>query len=136
MSDNKFLISPNKNQLKQMKQKFTIRLDNMVFYAYHGHFGIEQNVGNHFHVDLVVKTSDSRAALTDNLDEALDYQKLYAIVKSEMNTPSRLLEHVANRIADRINSECKEVTAMKIKISKINPPLGGEIKQVSVILKR
>lgn len=119
-----------------MKQKFTVRLDDMVFYAYHGHFEIEQNAGNHFLVNLVVKTGDSRAAQTDNLDDALDYQKLYAIVKNEMQIPARLLEHVANRIANRIGSEFKEVTAMKIKISKMNPPLGGEMKQVSVILKR
>ena len=117
-----------------MKRKFTIRLEDMVFYAYHGHYEIEQKTGNHFRVNLIVKTGDIRASKTDNLEDALNYQKLYAIVKNEMEIPSRLLEHVTNRIANRITTEFKEVTKLKITISKINPPLGGEMKQVSVVL--
>lgn len=119
-----------------MHQKVTIELENMKFYAYHGHYEVEQTVGNHFMVNLMVEADGSEAALSDRLKDALDYQQLYRLVQEEMDTPSHLLEHVANRIAERIGIEFETVTRMKVKISKINPPMGGEMQQVSVTLER
>lgn len=121
---------------KGMQQKVIIELENMKFYAYHGHYEVEQTVGNHFMVNLWIETDTADAIYTDRLKDALDYQHLYAIVKEEMEIPSHLLEHVANRILSRIESEFKTVTRTRIKISKINPPMGGEMQQVSVTLER
>lgn len=121
---------------KGMQQKVIIELENMKFYAYHGHFEVEQTVGNHFMVNLWIETDTAEAIYTDRLKDALDYQHLYAIVKEEMEIPSHLLEHVANRILSRIESEFKTVARTRIKISKINPPMGGEMQQVSVTLER
>jgi 7,8-dihydroneopterin aldolase/epimerase/oxygenase len=119
-----------------MHQKVTIELENMKFYAYHGHYEIEQTVGNHFMVNLLVETDGSVTARSDRLKDALDYQQLYRLVQEEMDIPSHLLEHVANRIAERITIEFETVTRMKVKIAKINPPMGGEMQQVSVTLER
>ncbi len=119
-----------------MNQKVKIELENMKFYAYHGHYEIEQLVGNHFMVQLMVESDNVRATETDRLKDALDYQKLYQIIREEMDIPSRLLEHVAKRICDRIEQEFDTVTGLKIKISKLNPPLGGEMQQVSITLER
>lgn len=119
-----------------MQQKVTIELENMKFYAYHGHYEVEQTVGNHFMVNLLVETDGYEATQSDKLKDALDYQRLYSIVKEEMEIPSHLLEHVANRVLCRIESEFKSVTLTRIKISKMNPPMGGEMKQVSVTLER
>ncbi len=119
-----------------MHQKVTIELENMKFYAYHGHYEVEQTVGNHFMVNLLVETEGTAAAQSDRLKDALDYQQLYRLVKEEMDIPSHLLEHVANRISERIAIEFETVTRMRVKISKINPPMGGEMQQVSVTLER
>lgn len=118
-----------------MKQKIVIELENMKFYAYHGHFEIEQTVGNHFMVQLRVETDHNAAISSDRLKDALDYQQLYGIVREEMEVPSHLLEHVANRINERVRREFDTVTGVKIKISKLNPPMGGEMQQVSVTLE-
>jgi 7,8-dihydroneopterin aldolase/epimerase/oxygenase len=118
------------------QQKVTIELENMKFYAYHGHYEIEQKVGNHFLVNLLVEADATAASQSDRLKDALDYQQLYRLVKEEMEIPSHLLENVAGRIADRIGSEFETVTRMKVKISKMNPPMGGEMLQVSVTLER
>lgn len=118
-----------------MEQKIVIELENMKFYAYHGHFEIEQTVGNHFMVQLRVETINDMVIKTDRLKDALDYQQLYSLVREEMEVPSHLLEHVAHRISERVRREFKTVTGIKVKISKLNPPMGGEMQQVSVTLE-
>ena len=135
VAGNKLLISCSKFTY-HMQDKIIIELENMKFYAYHGHFEIEQKVGNHFLVNLLVETGAMAAAHSDRLRDALDYQRLYQLVKGEMEVPSHLLEHVANRIADKISVEFPAVQRMKVKISKMNPPMGGEMQQVSVTLER
>jgi len=112
-----------------------IEIEGMEFYAYHGHFAAEQVVGNRFIVDLSLVTDCSKAAMSDRLTDALDYQKVYTIVKEEMAIKSHLLEHVAGRIMRRFNEEYSTIEKIKIKISKLNPPMGGQIEKVSVMLE-
>lgn len=113
-----------------------IEIEGMHFYAFHGHFESEQKVGNEFIVYLKMKTDCKPASVSDNLDNALNYQTAYEIVKQEMNTPSHLLEHVAKRILDSLYKIFPELKKAEIKISKLNPPMGGEIDKVSVTLIR
>jgi dihydroneopterin aldolase len=57
-----------------------IEIEGMEFYAYHGHFAVEQIVGNRFIVDLALNTDCSKAAKSDDLENALNYQNAYLIV--------------------------------------------------------
>ena len=111
-----------------------IEIEGMQFYAFHGHFEAESVVGNHFLVDVHFETDCSRAALSDNLDDAVNYQEVYNIVKKEMEKTSRLLENVAQRILDSLILAFPEIIDARLKISKINPPMGGDIEKVSVTL--
>ncbi len=113
-----------------------IEIEGMEFYAYHGHYATEQVVGNRFIVDLSLYTDCSKAAETDQLSDALDYQKIYQIVQEEMAITSHLIENVAGRILYRFEKEYQSIEKVKIKISKLNPPLGGQIEKVSVVLER
>ena len=113
-----------------------IEIEGMEFYAYHGHFAEEQIVGNRFIVDLSLSTDCYKAAKSDDLSDALDYQALYMIVKQEMQIKSHLLEHVAGRILDRLTDGYKSIQHVKVKISKLNPPMGGQIEKVSVVMER
>jgi 7,8-dihydroneopterin aldolase/epimerase/oxygenase len=113
-----------------------IEIEGMEFYSYHGHFTVEQVVGNRFIVDLTLFTDCSKAAKSDDLTDALDYQTAYRIVKEEMQIKSHLLENVAERILSRIHAVCGSVEKAKVKISKLNPPMGGQIEKVSVTLER
>ena len=113
-----------------------IEIEGMEFYAYHGHFAEEQVVGNRFIVDLTLSTDCVKAALSDNLVDALDYQALYMIVKEEMQIKSHLLENVAGRILDRLLDSHQSIEKVKVKISKLNPPMGGQIGKVSVTMER
>lgn len=111
-----------------------IKIEGMEFYAFHGHFKEEQVVGNRFLVDLSIDTDMTIASATDDLEDAVDYQQVYAIIKREMDIKSALLENVASRIITSIKNEMNGVQSVTIKISKMNPNLGGKITSVSVIL--
>ncbi len=113
-----------------------IQIEGMQFYAFHGHYEVEQIVGNDFRVDIKINTDCEKSAKTDNLDDALNYQAVYEIIQKEMTVKSRLLENLARRILDALYFEFPQIQKIKLKISKLNPPLGGETEKVSIILKR
>ncbi len=113
-----------------------IQIENMEFYAFHGHFKEERIVGNKFLVDLNIETDMKIPAESDNLKDAVNYQRIYDIVKSQMGMKSHLLEHIAGRILNAIYAEMDGIEKVTIKISKMNPPMGGKIGSVSVVMSR
>ncbi len=113
-----------------------IEIEGMEFHARHGHFDVEKIVGNRFLVDLKIKTDCSAAAKSDKLEDALDYQKAYQITKEEMSIPSDLLENVCQRILDRLYHAFPEIEEASVKVSKMNPPMGGQIEKVSLTLQQ
>jgi dihydroneopterin aldolase len=113
-----------------------IQIENMEFYAFHGHYKEEQIVGNKFIVDLTIETDMSIPSKSDNLKDAVNYQKAYLIVKSEMEKKSYLLENIASRILDALYSEMTGINKAKIKVSKMNPPMGGKIGSVSIVMEK
>jgi dihydroneopterin aldolase len=113
-----------------------IQIENMEFYSFHGHFKEERIVGNKFIVDLTIETDMKVPVQSDNLKDAVNYQRAYEIVKMQMETKSHLLEHIAGRILDALYSEMEGIMKATVKVSKINPPMGGKIGSVSVVLTR
>src|SRR5665647_254650 len=104
-----------------------IQIENMEFYSFHGHFKEERIVGNKFTVNLTIETDMSIPSKSDNLSDAVNYQRVYEIVKQQMETKSHLLEHIAGRILDVIYAEVSGITKATVKVSKMNPPMGGKI---------
>jgi len=113
-----------------------IQIENMEFYAFHGCYIQEQVVGNRFLVDLEISANLDKAALSDNIEDTLNYQNAYEIVKEQMNIKSRLLEHVAGRILDKLFSRFPDIEKASVRVSKMNPPMGGQMERVSVTLSR
>ena len=114
----------------------TICIDSMEFYSFHGHFREERIVGNKFLVDLTIETDMKIPVLSDNLKDAVNYQRVYEIVKHQMEIKSHLLEHIAGRILDAIYAEIEGIKKVTVKVSKMNPPMGGKIGSVSVVMSR
>lgn len=114
----------------------TIHLEDMEFYAYHGHFKEEQIVGNQFLINLTLKTNMEKPAISDHLEDALNYQSAYKIIKEEMKKKSHLLENIASRILDALYREFPQLEHAEIKVSKMNPPMGGKMKCVSVSMEK
>ena len=112
----------------------TIAINDMRFYAHHGCFEQERAIGAHFRVDLTFSTDTSRAEVSDNIDDTVSYLDVYQMVKAEMIKPSNLLEHVARRIGETVLAQFAAVEDVKVKVYKLNPPLGGQMESVSVEL--
>ncbi len=113
-----------------------IILKNIRVYACHGCLAEEGIIGSDYRVDLKIYADLKKAIQTDELIDTVDYVHLNKIVKEEMAIRAKLLENVAGRISDRIFSELPQVQKLKLKIAKVNPPIGGDVAQVIVKIKR
>ncbi len=109
-----------------------ITLKNIKVYAYHGCLVEEKKIGSDYRVDLKIKADLTTSAATDRLGDTVDYVHLNHIVKYEMAIRSKLLEHVAERILIRILDELPLVDKATIDVSKINPPIGGNVEMVTI----
>jgi len=112
-----------------------IRIKNIRVHSNHGCLKEEMLIGSDYRVDLEVHANLSRPAVSDKLAETVDYAHLNKIVQEEMAIRSNLLEHVAKRIIDRIFQELATVYKAQVQVSKINPPMGGDVQSVAVVLK-
>lgn len=113
-----------------------IYLKNMKFYAYHGCLGEEKKIGADYVVNLEITANLENPSKTDKLKDAIDYVLLNEIVGVEMKKRSNLLENVADRIAKRVFNSFASVDAVKVLVSKKNPPVRGSLDDVSVSIKR
>jgi dihydroneopterin aldolase len=112
----------------------TIRLKNVRIFTNHGCLVEEEKIGSDYLVNLTITASLTKAAKTDNLNDTVDYVHLQNIIKSEMAQRSKLLEHVGQRILDKIFTELPLVKKATISISKLNPPIGGDVAEVVVTM--
>ncbi len=122
-----------------MRKKYSldfIKLNNIRVYAYHGCLAEETKIGSDYRVDLKVEADLDQSAISDQLKDTVDYVHLNSIVREEMAEPSKLLEHIAKRILDRIMNELSMVKMAEIAVAKMNPPLGGDVESVSIILSK
>lgn len=113
-----------------------IELEEMEFYAYHGCFREENVVGNRFIVNIALKTDMTLPMKSDKINDALNYMKVYELVRQEMQQTSNLLENVTARIVDSLYRNFPQIKWTRVKVSKMNPPMGGQMKKVSVTLEK
>ena len=109
-----------------------IKVENIRVFANHGCLSEETKIGSDYRVDLKVKANLKVSAISDQLSDTVDYVFLNRIVREEMYKPTHLLETVAKRILTRILIEEKSVKKVIVKISKLNPPIGGDVEMVTI----
>ncbi len=103
-----------------------ITLTDLRFHAFHGVIPQERLTGNDYSVSLRIGYPVREACLSDEVDDTLNYASVYDIVSQEMNVPSKLLERVAFRIADRLFRKFNLITTLDVKLNKLNPPFGAD----------
>lgn len=113
----------------------TICLNNIKIFANHGVFEVEQKVGQWYLVNLEIDVDFSEAALNDDLTGTVDYSVLNQIIRDEMAIPSKLIEHVANRIATKILDTFPDIEEGTLSVAKLNPPVKGEMESVEVVIE-
>ncbi len=110
----------------------TIKLQNIRTFSFHGCLEEEGKIGSDYRVDLEIKTDLRKSSLTDELKDTVDYVLLNQIVVEEMDIRAKLLEHVAHRIITRIFKEIPSVSRIVLAVSKLNPPIGGDVEAVTI----
>jgi len=113
-----------------------LTLKNLVFYGYHGVQDFEKELGGRFEVDIVITYPFRRAATDDLLPRAVDYQKVYGVVKTMVTTRKyHLIETLANHLADAI-AEQFEVDEVQVVIRKTKVPIDGVLDYVQAEVSR
>jgi dihydroneopterin aldolase len=110
----------------------TIKLQNIRTFSFHGCLEEEGRIGSDYRVDLEIKADLRKSSVSDELKDTIDYVLLNRIVVEEMAIRSKLLEHVAQRIVSRIFKEIPAVSRIVLAVSKLNPPIGGDVEAVTI----
>ncbi|MBO4612170.1 MAG: dihydroneopterin aldolase [Bacteroidaceae bacterium] len=102
-----------------------IFLNDIQVHAHHGVMEQEATVGGDFLVSVSMEADVERAGETDCLEDTVNYADIALLVKQEMAIRSKLLEHVATRIAKRLLAEFSAARSVKVSITKLCPPIPG-----------
>ncbi|MFT4416008.1 dihydroneopterin aldolase [Fredinandcohnia humi] len=114
-----------------------IFVNRMEFYGYHGVFPEETRLGQRFMVDLTVDVDLKSAGETDNLDFSVNYGELHELCKEIVEgKPFKLIEAVAEKIAQTILNEYMLVKSCTVKVIKPDPPIPGHLESVAVEITR
>lgn len=113
-----------------------IILENMEFHTYHGVMEHEKKLGNTFLVTVVMEINTEKAAFTDHLEDTVNYQLIYQSIKKQMEIPSNLIEHAAQRILNKLMNKFPRIQQLELKLSKMNPPLGGKVEKVTIVMEK
>lgn len=109
-----------------------INVNGIRVYAYHGCLPEEGVIGGEYIIDVKVDTDFSHAEETDELHDTVDYCVIHDTVKAEMAIRSKLIEHVARRIGNKLRAAYPKVNSFMVRVTKINPPMNGAVENVSV----
>jgi dihydroneopterin aldolase len=112
-----------------------IQLETIQLYAYHGCLHEEALIGSNYTVDVLMETDFTEAALSDDLSKTIDYCTVFNVVKEEMAIRANLLENVAFRIIERLKKELQNLHKVTLTVTKLNPPMNGNVKGVSIIVE-
>ena len=115
-----------------------VHIDGIRLHARHGVLPQEQLTGNDYIINVRASYDISRAMQTDDVADTLNYAEVYNIIKEEMSIPSKLIEHVAGRIADRLMDSYSQISSVMLRITKCNPPMGADCDGagVEILVKR
>jgi dihydroneopterin aldolase len=115
--------------------KHTIEVNGIKVYSHHGCMSEEKEIGGHYIVDVSVVTNFSDSFHSDDLKDTVDYVVINAIVKHEMAIRSKLIEHVGHRMIQRMKTELKGIFSIRIKVTKLSPPIDGDVHDVAIIIE-
>ncbi len=111
-----------------------ILVQGIKIYAYHGCLAEEGKIGSNYIVDVTLETDFAEAAKTDDLSKTIDYVIVYDIVKTQMAVRSKLIEQVGQRIVDELKKQFSTLKKVEVKVTKLNPPMNGNVEKVSIVI--
>ena len=112
-----------------------IEVNGLRFYSHHGCMEQETKIGGHYQVDVVIFADLGPSSISDELNDTVDYCLVNKIVAREMETPSKLIEHIGKRILDSLKSELVLAREVEVKLTKFSPPIEGDCESVVVVMR-
>jgi 7,8-dihydroneopterin aldolase/epimerase/oxygenase len=119
-----------------MPSEDKIILCNMVFWGHHGVHPAERELGQRFEIDVELGIDLSQAMASDALPDTVDYRRLHAIVREEVEGRSyQLLEALAGALVRRLFAELP-VASVLVRVRKPQVPLDGLLSFAAVEIQR
>ncbi len=113
----------------------TIEVNDIQLYAFHGCLPEEGKIGGNYSVDVKVETDFTASTKSDALSDTVDYVLINRVVEEEMSIRSKLIEHLGQRIVNRIKKEAFGLKKITVKIIKHTPPINGNVANVAIIIE-
>ncbi|GGE30665.1 dihydroneopterin aldolase [Sphingobacterium cellulitidis] len=110
-----------------------IALEEVRFYSPIGYYEEEQVLGNEFFVSVSVSFPFNNPD-SEEIQNTVNYEELYAILVEVMSPRRKLLESAAEDILNRVVEEYSHVQQIEVSIRKVNPPFGGDLANSVVSL--
>jgi 7,8-dihydroneopterin aldolase/epimerase/oxygenase len=110
----------------------TIEVSGLSLYTRHGVSEAERELGQRLVFDVEFELEDCDATITDRIEDTVDYadvceQVALAAQERSYKTLERLCSAVAERLADRFDTE-----SVRVKATKPEPPIPLPVEEVSV----
>lgn len=113
-----------------------IAIEGLEFHAYHGVYEFERENGRRYVVDIYLSTEQTESAYTDRLHDTIDYERVVQVCTAEMEIPSKLIEHAAQRIVSQLIAQFPTLSAVKVRLSKLKPPITGHAQRAFVEIEK
>jgi dihydroneopterin aldolase len=112
-----------------------IEVNGMRMWAHHGCMDEEAIIGQEYRIDVTIWATLGPSAASDDLNETVDYVDVHRIVKREMDVRSKLVEQVCDRIVKGLRAELSLAERVEVKVTKFQPPIGGDCDHISVVMQ-
>ena len=112
-----------------------IFIQGLEVYGHHGVAPEEKVLGQRLYFDVRLTVEECRAALTDNVQDTVDYTEVMDLITDIVTTSSvSLLERLAQKIAEAILGRFP-VDEVWVQVIKPHPPVACALKSVSVAVE-
>lgn len=117
-----------------MSDKIVVK--NMIFYAYHGVFDAERELGQLYEADVELHLDLRSIGLADDIDATINYVDVYTIVKELAEEREfHLVEGLAEAIAQQLLASY-DLERIVVRVRKPHVPIGGITGGVEVEIER
>jgi dihydroneopterin aldolase len=102
----------------------TVALNNLQFFAFHGILEEEKKIGNDYLVNVSLDFHEN-ADLINHINDTINYEYIYQLIRKRMSVPTPLLETIAMESGNQIHDEFPDLKSIFISIKKMHPPIEG-----------
>ncbi|OPJ57049.1 dihydroneopterin aldolase [Alkalithermobacter paradoxus] len=114
-----------------------IVLKDLAFFGYHGALKEENIIGQKFFIDIELYCDLKKAGESDNLDDSINYAKVYEIAKTVCEKHTyKLIEALAENISKNVLNQFDIIDEIVVRIKKPEAPVNGIFDYFGVEIRR